>query len=436
MQVIKRFEIELPSGPHVYTIVKSVWQKSMEVIEKLLAGEPQSTATAEPLLGLAVWHLYPDMAILGSQRSDVFQNDNLFVAGGILTLGMTFKQSVQEKGITWSLPLSHLRYYGKPITRTRSLGLGSERVHFDDLKYLIFGAMTGHWFLKCGGVRRVIDFFDALVSCWRLKSAKEVPREEKDIRRSIPPWLCLLWDTAREMRGSRGQAWEDKERLYKLGQRRGANFLSSLRVKAPEAFGLTSLDYFIKYFMDHEARISKVREGLSRLFQDEACLQRGFISYKPVQESKQRRACQNDVDFDRHHHPTHPDTSSYSGGDSSGEEFAIIVPHPESAKHQRRIPTNHLDVKPSIKHPWHVPSMISLQSSQVRRCTDLSAASGEQYALYLYRLGSPKDFDKGKLVNLQCPLQNHHLRSCKLLILTGPPNSQSGTKLGLRLRNL
>ena len=202
MRVIKGFEVELPTGPDIYSIVKKVWQKSMDVIEKLLAGEPQSTSTPEPLLGLAAWHLYPDMTVLTAHPSDVLQGDDLFSTGGILTLGMISKGSASENGISWSLPLSHMRFYGKPVTKTGALGLGSERVYFRDLKFLILGAVTGDWFSTCGGINKVIDFFNALMKCWRTEICTGAQDE-------VPDWLNVLWEAVNEMKNTRGQARDD-----------------------------------------------------------------------------------------------------------------------------------------------------------------------------------------------------------------------------------
>lgn len=167
MVLIRQSDTTLPTGDNVYTIVKKVWQSSIEIIEKLLSGQSHRTTTSEPLLALAAWHLYPDMTILGPNPADVLQGDALFRAGGILTIGMPASGLFSENGITWSLPLSHLRFYGKATTKTRSLGRDSERVYFDDLKYVILGSVTGNWFTKSGGLNRTVDFLNALTNCLR-----------------------------------------------------------------------------------------------------------------------------------------------------------------------------------------------------------------------------------------------------------------------------
>ena len=343
----------------------------MEVAEKLLDGEPQSISSPEALLGLAAWHLYPDITVLKPRPLDIHQEDALFSNGGILTLGMNFRGSVMEKGIMWSLPLSHLRFYGEPVSKTRSLGLESERVYFADLKYLVLGAITGNWFVGSGGLSKVMDFFDALMACWMSNLLEEA---------EVPQWWELLWEAVQNISKAQGQARENKERLYKLGQRRGLRFLSSSLVQVPQAFGLTSFDIFIKHFTSHEVKIQHVRKTLSELIKDEALLHSGFISYKPPLSTfytESAPAWRTRADL--HMHPRHTDTYT---GPVLGDEFTTIVPNRSTKKHQVRVPSNHAQDSMSSEIVWEVPFMLSPHSGQVHRCHAQSTSTGEEWALY------------------------------------------------------
>ena len=158
MQAISRLQQTIPAESNVYTAVKRAWHRSMEVIERLLMSESLKIGDSEPLLGLAAWHLYPDMMILGARPIDIFQEDELF-PGGVLTIGMSALGGASpDRGISWSLPLSHLRFYGKPVPRTRALGDHTERVRFDELRYVVLGAVTHNWFSESGGISRTADF--------------------------------------------------------------------------------------------------------------------------------------------------------------------------------------------------------------------------------------------------------------------------------------
>lgn len=405
MRLIRQSEAELPTGDDVYAIVKNVWQNSIEVTEKLLAGESYRTSTSEPLLALAAWHLYPDMTILGMNTADVLQEDELFRSGGILTIGMAISGSLSEKGITWSLPLSHLRFYGKPITKTRSLGLDTERVYFDDLKYLVLGAVTGNWFNKSGGLLRVIDFLDALVSCLRSRPSQdslvEIPalldaslQSQEQAPEAVPPWLDLLWRAASDIRDARGQLRSDQERLYKLGHRRGLQFLSLSRLSIPEVFGLTNFDAFIAQFVDYEEKIKKARRVLPKVISNTSLLEDGFISYRIFNEPPQdiHREAAVDPNDNQHWHSSHAD--SLEGPFEISQEFATIVPAPwHQGQHQRRVPSNHSDgawdgfpLRTTRQvFTWEVPYMISPHSGQVKRCSALSESANEMFGLYNFK---------------------------------------------------
>ena len=49
----------------------------MQVLDKLIAGIPQSIEDPEILLGLGSWHLYPDMAVVHNKAKHVWQKDEL-----------------------------------------------------------------------------------------------------------------------------------------------------------------------------------------------------------------------------------------------------------------------------------------------------------------------------------------------------------------------
>lgn len=410
MRLIQQSDTALPTGDDVYAIVKKVWQSSIEIVEKLLSGESYRTSTAEPLLALAAWHLYPNMTILGPNPADVLQEDPLFRAGGILTIGMVADGSLSENGITWSLPLSHLRFYGKPITKTRSLGLDSERVYFDDLKYLILGAVTGNWFTKSGGFQRVVEFLDALINCLRPQNPQTShinssgTQLDKDEPYQLPEWLELLWQAASDIRGSQGELRNDRERLYKLGHRRGLKFLSSSGQQIPEAFGLANFHTFIGQFADNEQRIQKVRNLLPSLISNTSLLQDGFISYQSQDQPLVNTVAENHSDADEHLHSSHADSLSDLSSDNL-EEFATIIPGScPPGRHQRRIPSIHmqgsLDVATQQKLEasyhfvtWEVSYMISPHSGQVRRCSALSDATGEQCGLYIQEARNPRKVD-------------------------------------------
>lgn len=398
MQLIKRSDSALPTGNDVYAIVKKVWQNSIQVAEKLLAGECYRTSTSEPLLALSAWHLYPDMAILSPNTADVLQEDPLFHAGGILTLGMSTAGSQSENGITWSLPLSHLRFYGKPVTKTRSLGLESERIDFEDLKYMVLGTVTGHWFTKSGGLSKVLDFMNALMNCLRPQCHETSDckargtNSDPETSHKLPEWLELLWQAVAGIQESQGQLRSDREQLYYLGHRRGSKFLSASEKKVPEAFGLANFETFLDQYGDHEEKINTVRKLLPTLVSDSSLLQEGFISYRVhrgVWRDSSTSGTHAAAGDKKHFHTTHADYLTV--GKTNPEEFATIVPLPPLAdRHGRRVPSFHMKNNnfgrgtiATHTFTWEVSCMLSPASAQVHRRADLIHATGEQAGLYV-----------------------------------------------------
>ena len=102
----------------------------MQVLDNLIVGMPQSVHDAALLLGLSSWHLYPNMTVVHTKIIHVEQNDKLVAPGGIVTLGLRVPENEGTGGVLWSLPLSHLRYYGKPVRATGELGICTSRITF------------------------------------------------------------------------------------------------------------------------------------------------------------------------------------------------------------------------------------------------------------------------------------------------------------------
>jgi hypothetical protein len=117
--IIDNMGYSIKTGLKMYNSVMSAWTESMTTMDRLVSGMPQSIHTGEILLGLSSWHLYPDISAQGPKVTEVRQKDNLIRPGGIVTLGLLSSNPEKDGGVQWSMPLSHLRYYGRPIESTR-----------------------------------------------------------------------------------------------------------------------------------------------------------------------------------------------------------------------------------------------------------------------------------------------------------------------------
>ncbi|KAH7378517.1 hypothetical protein BKA64DRAFT_244287 [Cadophora sp. MPI-SDFR-AT-0126] len=135
----------------------------MSLMDKIVSGMPHSVEHPELMLALSSWHLYSDMIILHGKVKTVWQNDPLVIAGGIITLGLHNPNVLNDLRISWSLPLSHLRYYGKPVMRTGSVGIKRSRVSMDELVFITLGCVTSCWGQDSSNLHLFARFIQALL---------------------------------------------------------------------------------------------------------------------------------------------------------------------------------------------------------------------------------------------------------------------------------
>ena len=128
-------------------------------MNNLVLGIPQGVQNGALLLGLSAWHLYPDMVVQGTR--DIRYKDLLIKDGGILTVGL---QNIEghDEGVYWSLPLAHLRYYGDPVLKSRSISEDSSRVSMEQLSKVALGAVFSGWSEQPSEIRTMASWFSDL----------------------------------------------------------------------------------------------------------------------------------------------------------------------------------------------------------------------------------------------------------------------------------
>jgi hypothetical protein len=84
------------------------------------------------------------MTVLGDRSVDIVQKDPMFGDTAILTLGLEVLRESQ-KGVSWSLPLARLRFYGQPV-RTRGIVSSDNSRHtMDQFGYIVLGCVFSKW---------------------------------------------------------------------------------------------------------------------------------------------------------------------------------------------------------------------------------------------------------------------------------------------------
>ncbi|KXH41575.1 hypothetical protein CSAL01_01077 [Colletotrichum salicis] len=255
MLILNNINIPVNKKPSVYLSVIDAWKSSLLAADKLVQGMPQSIQDGSVLLGLASWHIYPDMVVLGGAHKEIRQKDNLVPPGGLLTIGLEFKAS-EQAGVHWSLPLSHLRYYGRPVVTERSLEDQGNRVNVDQLNLVALGSFTRSWKLSPCDIAKGIGHIWDLV--------------DKDASAYCAPgtghWLELFSRATEPLLELDNLTKKSAMQLMKYGERRVPNFVFPYmkHYLLPPMFGLLDRR---KYFslLTLSGKIEALRHFASQL---------------------------------------------------------------------------------------------------------------------------------------------------------------------------
>ena len=141
--LVDRTRLLVDLGQGVYTSVMAAWKTALTTIENILNGMSYDVQNGAVLLGLASWHLFPDMHLyVGDDYKLVKQNDSLLQHAGVLTFGIEGQLPDDDyDGVRWTLPVAHLRYYGDPVQQKRSLGSSSVRLTIAEFNLVILGSL-------------------------------------------------------------------------------------------------------------------------------------------------------------------------------------------------------------------------------------------------------------------------------------------------------
>ncbi|KAK4448938.1 hypothetical protein QBC34DRAFT_449178 [Podospora aff. communis PSN243] len=143
--ILPNIETSMGPLPNTYPNVKSAWAKAVATMGNLVSGIPQEVSDGPAIIGLSAWHLYPDMHVFGRRNVEIHMKDDLIPPGGILTLGCSPSNTTSKSGITWSLSLAKLKFYGSPVQATTSLQGDSSRLTVDQFRLVLLGCVLRTW---------------------------------------------------------------------------------------------------------------------------------------------------------------------------------------------------------------------------------------------------------------------------------------------------
>ena len=297
MLIVDNIGLPAPSKATVYDEVMDIWIKAMIMADRLIGGMAQSVQNADDLLGLCAWHIYPDIHAIGTKATTIEQKDSLVNNGGLLTIGLRNAGDAGPTGVSWSMPLAHLRFYGKPVVSLASIGSTSSRVPFDRGMNVVLGALTSEWpssHVDLAKLARFLVLFaDALRAGVRsiLEDEKPMPeslhQELSNLRRltekhptfsnfeSTAYWPSLLSLQAQTYLHSNEIEQREIARFFALGRRRYGNTLGNTQEHPSPHFGLSHTGLYIQ-LTTPDRRVSKLRE-MARMFDDQQALNGAII---------------------------------------------------------------------------------------------------------------------------------------------------------------
>jgi hypothetical protein len=233
--------------------VISAWQTAMITVDQFVSGNPQSVQTGAPLLGLAAWHLYPDMVVFcqgnHGKPIDVRQKDPLIQTGGVMTLGLQDMRRLGD-GLHWSLPLAHLRHYGRPVQSEAILCSKTSRTSMDDLILVALGSLIRRWCAHSADPNEIELALKVLV---QMDEYTDIPVQ---FRQEVS-WVSLLASAAAHYLSSEASLKAEKLPLIRCGQRRYPLFIDD--PTSGSIFGLSDPRTFLRLFPGNAGRVEFLR---------------------------------------------------------------------------------------------------------------------------------------------------------------------------------
>ena len=244
--------------PDTYESVMAAWKNSLTQMEGLIDGIAQQAIGGDVILAISAWHLYPDMRVVVPSTVHVSQQDSSFASGGILTIGLEIRDS-QPSGVSWSLPLACLRYYGDPIMASSSVNSNERsRLTLDELLLSIVGCFLRGWGVADSDTSRAIRWLAQLANI--LDEA--VDSNSGDAKAMIKgaaasSWLSLLLSAARFYQNLSDDEQQASRRLVSLGSKHGKRFLG---LPNQPLFGLSHRGLFVGVIQSENEQIEFLRE--------------------------------------------------------------------------------------------------------------------------------------------------------------------------------
>jgi hypothetical protein len=228
-------------GATTYENIISAWKTAANCLENLLCGYPQKIEDQAVIRAISAWHLFPNLLVLRGETKPVRFHDRLFTSTAIATIGLEKGRDVPDGGISWSLALSHLQYYGPPVEVESQYD--SPRVTIGQLRLVALGALFARWQVHHSEYLSTACWLSNL---WSLLCNDEESSPEWNTSQRLR-WLYPLIQASKDLllaeldSPKSPSALIDAKRLVSYGYRRGSSFLGKLGVGLEPYFGLRNI---------------------------------------------------------------------------------------------------------------------------------------------------------------------------------------------------
>jgi hypothetical protein len=292
--IINNVNLPVSNNSFVFQSVVDSWTTAMVAMDGLIKGGSQRDPNGALLLGLAAWHLYPDIIVHGSSTKTISMKDPLIHPGGKLTLGLENLHD-NHVGVCWSLPLAHLMYYGDPVLSRRSISQDSSRVSIDQFVYFALGAVLSSWELQPSQTLDAIQWFVGIhrwlnlndLATTESKSPQTLQlHEQRSLDKSTTwllrssHWFRLFMDTSLAILEAKQEEQDQALKLVAFGKRKGVHFMAGgLKYHPASFFGLSSPATLLPIVRSEEYRITLLRKIANELGANGKCGNSFIIRY-------------------------------------------------------------------------------------------------------------------------------------------------------------
>lgn len=222
MPIFKNIHLSFSSGSSTYSRIIDSWKHAMTGLESLLQGEPQEISNRAMLLAYSAWHIYPNLIVLGDVIKNVSFDDPCVNPNGVATLAFQPRSTDSSQGTTWSLALSHLRFYGDPVIAESDTDFS--RVTIQQLHVIALGSIYNSWDVprpKIGSISQCSQWF---ISLWDHVREATLSADEPSSLKGLGCFPFLA-EAARETVSLDAAVRAEALQLLAYGSRRAKRFL-------------------------------------------------------------------------------------------------------------------------------------------------------------------------------------------------------------------